>query len=607
MPLPSHFLDELRARLPVSQVVGRVVRLIRGSRGEYKGLCPFHNEKTPSFTVNDDKGFFHCFGCGAHGDAIGFLMQHDGLDFMTAVERLAGEAGLPVPRPDPAERERQQRQATLVEVLEAAARAFEAALDGPDGRAARAYLDGRGVAPATRQRFRLGYAPGDGRGLLDRLTADGADPAMLIEAGLLRPGQDGRPPYPMFRDRLIFPVTDARDRVVGFGARLLAGEGPKYLNSADGPLFHKGRLLYNLPAARTAARAGQPVLLVEGYMDVIALADAGYAAAVAPLGTAVTEDQLDLLWRLDPGPVLCFDGDAAGQRAAWRAADRALARLKPDQTLKFAFLPAGEDPDSLVRGSGAAALEPVLAAAQPLAEILWQREAAARRLDDPGARAGLQAALDRLAASIAHPELSRFYRGEFRRRIGDAFFARRDGRRGTPGGTTAAAPKPQSPQGAAGDRRQRIGRLLVGLMIRQPVLFEAHGEDFATLDPIDGEADRLRAAVADLLDREPGLDSAALCRHLDDNGWRAARLRLLAADKAVEAAAGVPEDPVRAGLLWRELAQEWLVLRLRADLEAARRAFVDDPSEPNQTRFLALQAQLAAAGSLSETGSEAWD
>ena len=603
MPLPPSFLEELRARLPVSHVVGRAVRLIRAGRGEFKGLCPFHKEKTPSFTVNDDKGFFHCFGCGAHGDAIGFLMQHDGLDFMTAVERLAGEAGLSVPRPDPADQERQRRQASLTEVLEAAAAAFEAALDGPEGRAARDYLDGRGVPAAARRRFRLGYAPPGGRAILDRLTADGADPAMLSEAGLLRAGQDGREPYPMFRDRLIFPVTDGRNRVVGFGGRLLAGDGPKYLNSADGPLFHKGRLLYNLAGARAAARAGRPVVLVEGYMDVIALADAGYEAAVAPLGTAVTEDQLELLWRLAPDPILCLDGDAAGRRAAWRAADRALARLKPDHTLRFAFLPAGDDPDSLVRRAGPAAFAPVLAAAQPLAEILWQREASTRRLDDPEARAGLQAALDRLAGTIADGAVQRFYRNAFRRRIGEAFFPRR-GARGRPGAPTgpAAAPRPQAPRDAGGDRAQRISRLLVGLMIRQPALFDAHGEEFATLDLADPETDRLRGAVADLLDRQEGLDSAALGRHLDAMGWATARARLFAGDWAVEDALGVAADPVRSDMRWRELSRELLMVRIRADLEAARRALVEDPSEPNQARFLALQAQLAAAGEVAGSG-----
>ena len=299
MTLPPQFLDELRARLPISAVVGKRIRLIRAGR-EHKACCPFHNEKTPSFTVNDQKGFFHCFGCGAHGDVIGFVMQHDRLPFMEAVEQLAAEAGLEVPKPSPQDRERQERQRGLHDLVEAAARFFQAQLGAPGGRMARDYLAGRGLDEEMIARFRLGYAPTDSRALIRALTEQGFEVPAMIEAGLARQPEDGRAPYAFFRHRVMFPVTDRRGRAVAFGGRILEGDGPKYINSPDTPLFHKGRMLYALAQAARAIADGQPAIIVEGYLDVIALHQAGFAGAVAPLGTALTEDQVALLWRLMP-------------------------------------------------------------------------------------------------------------------------------------------------------------------------------------------------------------------------------------------------------------------------------------------------------------------
>src|SRR5712692_7843933 len=415
MAFPPGFLDELRSRVPLGDLVGRRVRLTRRGR-EQAGLCPFHNEKTPSFYVVEDKGFFHCFGCGAHGDAIGFVMRADNLDFIEAVERLAGEAGIAVPQQTPQDRERAQRQKTLLEALAAAADFYEAQLWAPAGGRAREYLTARGLDEETTRRFRLGWA-GDDRQALRRALAGDFPEALLHEAGLLRTPEDGGNPYDYFRGRVMFPIGDRVGRVIAFGGRTIGNDQPKYLNSPDTPLFEKGRVLYGLALARTQIGregdiGGHGVIVVEGYMDVIALHGAGFATAVAPLGTALTakaattpvqtedrEEQfaashLQELWRLSPEPVLCFDGDDAGQRAAVRAAYRALPMIeRPGPSLRFARLPPGEDPDSLVRLGGRGAFERVLAAAQPLWKVIFSHEHSAGPTDTPERRANLESRL----------------------------------------------------------------------------------------------------------------------------------------------------------------------------------------------------------------------
>ncbi len=392
MALPPGFIDELRGRISLSGLIGRSVRLVRRGR-EFVGLCPFHHEKTPSFYVVEDKAFFHCFGCGAHGDVIGFVMRADNLDFIEAVEKLAGEVGLPVPQATPQERERAQRQKTLLEATEAAAAFYEAQLWAPAGGRAREYLQARGVDPATIRRFRLGWAPEDRQALRRRLAADFPD-AMLIEAGLMRPAGEAGETSDYFRARVMFPIGDRAGRIIAFGGRVLGDGQPKYLNSPDSALFEKGRVLFGWSAARAGdmqnAEAGEPgVIVTEGYMDVIALHRAGFAEAVASLGTALTEFQLQGLWRLAPEPILCFDGDAAGRRAALRALHRALPLLRPGYSLRFATLPAGEDPDSIIRAAGRPAFEQVLAGARPLADVLWEFEVRGSPRDTPERLAGI--------------------------------------------------------------------------------------------------------------------------------------------------------------------------------------------------------------------------
>ncbi|MGC2524284.1 MAG: DNA primase, partial [Stellaceae bacterium] len=414
MAFPPGFLDELRDRIPLAGLIGRRVRLVRRGR-EFGGLCPFHHEKTPSFYVVEDKNFFHCFGCGAHGDAIGFVMRADNLDFLEAVEKLAAEAGLAVPQATPEEREKARRQKTLLETLEAAAAFYETRLWSPAGAAARDYLAARGLDPETIRRFRLGWAPEDRQTLRRALAAECGEP-LLVEAGLLHRPEDGEP-FDYFRGRVMFPIGDRAGRVIAFGGRVLGDGQPKYLNSPESPVFEKGRVLYGWSAARAASAEGRPAIVTEGYMDVIALSRAGYASAVAPLGTALGEFQLQELWRLGPEPVLCFDGDAAGQRAAIRALRRALPLLRPGHSLRFATLPAGEDPDSLIRSAGRESFDDVVAAAQPLSRMLWEIELGAGPADTPERRADLDRRLTEDVALIADPTVRNEYRRFVRQRL----------------------------------------------------------------------------------------------------------------------------------------------------------------------------------------------
>jgi len=411
--LSPQWLDELRARTVLSAVIAPSVKLIRAGR-EWKACCPFHNEKTPSFTVNDDKGFYHCFGCGAHGDAIRFLTDHRGMPFMDAVKELAGKAGLEVPAPDPKSRERAERTASLTDVMAEVQTWFADQLKGAEGGVARDYLQRRGLTAQTIARFGLGFAP-DGRARLKQSLAQlGED--RLVETGMLIKPDDGAT-YDRFRGRLMFPIRDPRGRVIAFGGRILGEGEPKYLNSPDTDLFDKGRTLYNLDRAGPASRTARRLIVVEGYMDVIALDRAGIAEVVAPNGTALTEGQLERLWRLDPSPILCFDGDSAGQKAAIRAATRALPLLRPDRTLRFIELPAGQDPDDVVRGGGREAFEALLANPEPLDARLWRHEIAAEPLSTPEAWAGLKERLVAHASVIGHADLARIYREDWLNRF----------------------------------------------------------------------------------------------------------------------------------------------------------------------------------------------
>jgi len=444
MSLSPQWLDELRARVTLSAVVGRTVRLQKKGR-EFSACCPFHNEKSPSFYVNDEKGFYHCFGCGAHGDAIRWLTDQRGLSFMDAVRDLAAEAGLELPAPDPRAAQAAQQQAGLHEVMAAAQAWFVAQLAGPEGAGARAYLATRGFDAATQARFGFGYAPERRQALKAGLRQ--FPEGLLIEAGL-RIAVEEREPYDRFRGRLMLPIEDRQGRVIAFGGRILdkaKTDAPKYLNSPDTPLFDKGRTLYNLHRAGPLARQSGRLVVVEGYMDAIAMAAAGFGACVAPLGTALTEQQLEMAWRLVETPVLCFDGDAAGQRAALRACTRALPLLRPAHSLAIVRMPPGQDPDDVLKAQGPRAMEALLAGAVSLLDVLWAHERDALPLNTPEAKAGLKARLMAHVETIADPDIKALYRRELLQRFSAFAFPRQDSGR-------QAGPAPFGPRLASRNR-----------------------------------------------------------------------------------------------------------------------------------------------------------
>ena len=531
MAFAPQFLDEIRNRVSLAGVVGRHVKLTRRGR-EYIGLCPFHNEKTPSFSVVEDKGFYHCFGCGAHGDVIGFAMQKANLSFPEAVEELARQAGLEVPKQSREEREKSERQATIQGAVEAACAFFEEALHAPQGREARLYLERRGLDLETIRRFRLGYAP-DGRDALKRALAKHFPEPLLIEAGLVHRREGGGDSFDYFRHRVIFPIGDRSGRIIAFGGRVLGEGQPKYLNSPETPLFHKGRVLYGwaqarVAAARPAAGAQPSAIVTEGYMDVIALHRAGFPTAVAPLGTALTEVQLEELWRLAPEPVLCFDGDAAGQRAAGRALERALPLLKPGHSLRFATLPAGEDPDTLILRQGVAAMREVLDSARPLAEVLWEVESA-HKAETPEQRAALQHRLEERVRVIADRSVQEHYRSFLRNRLFDAFrqAKHRPGRRGMSQKigpnvgvrlSTVAAFEGR-PRGEPTSLRRRRQEILLATLINHPFLLHEVTEDLVALHVPAPDLDKLCHEILRLHADYPDLDAVTLKLHLSENGY----------------------------------------------------------------------------------------
>ncbi len=525
MTLSTAWLDELRARTVLSAVISPTVKLIRAGR-EWKACCPFHNEKTPSFTVNDDKGFYHCFGCGAHGDAIRFLTDQRGMPFMDAVKELAAKAGMDVPAPDPRAKERAERTANLTDVMAEVAKWYVEQLNGIAGADAREYLKRRGIEQETMQRFGLGLAP-DSRGALKRaLEKLGED--KLVETGMLIKPEEGDT-YDRFRGRLMFPVRDPRGRVIAFGGRILGEGEPKYLNSPDTPLFDKGRTLYNIDRASPASRAAKRLIVVEGYMDVIALDRAGISEVVAPNGTAVAEAQLERMWRLDPSPILCFDGDSAGRKAAIRAALRALPLIGPERTLRFVELPAGQDPDDVIRSGGRKAFEALLETPEPLDARLWRHEVEAAPLTTPEARAGLKQRLIEHSRTIADRSLAQLYRDQWLNRFDTEIAPRRTfaPRDRQPSRGTFKNGRFTPPERPPGDVMKGIGkagvdattaRALIMGFAYFPEELPAHCEQLAALPISDKGTAKLRDELVNAAFSGSVLDQETLATILGRNG-----------------------------------------------------------------------------------------
>lgn len=524
MTLTPQFMDEIRSRLTLSDVIGARLKLTRAGR-EFKACCPFHKEKSPSFYVNDDKQFFHCFGCGAHGDVIGFVMRYDNLSFPEAAEKLAASAGLKMPETSADDARHASAQKNFYAVMESAALWFEAQLALPKNDAVMGYLTGRGLSGTTIQNFRLGYAPPDDLALYRHLKSAGFDEAVMQHMGLIKTREkDGRP-YGFFRERVMFPVCDRSGRVIAFGGRILPDKlrddthtrsdfkPPKYLNSPETPLFHKGRNVYALAQARAAIGKDQDPVVVEGYMDVIACHQAGVTGAIAPLGTALTEDQITLLWKMIPRPektiTLCFDGDAAGQAAAARAALRILPLLAPDHSARIAFLPDGEDPDTLIAGRGVGAFREILSQGQGLADYLWTQAAGRRSLTRPEDRAGLDSELDGLVQHIKDLKTRHHYQQFFRDKLNTAF--RPVFQKGKKPVLPMLSHDPlKRPKTAA----TRTVEVLLATLLLHPAIFEMVDEKLGHIEIADENYDSLRQEMMDILSTSPYTDSADFCAAL---------------------------------------------------------------------------------------------
>lgn len=525
MTLSPQWLDELRARVTLSSVIMRTTKLQKAGH-EWKACCPFHDEKTPSFTVSDQKGFYHCFGCGAHGDVIRWMTDQRGMQFMDAVKELAAEAGMEVPAPDPRAAERAEKRAGLHDVMQAAQDWFVHNLNSNGGAGARDYLQSRGFNQHVIERFGFGFAPADRQAMKSALS--NFDERMLVEGGLRialdEPGET-REPYDRFRARLMLPIQDARGRVIGFGGRILEAntKAPKYLNSPDTPLFDKGRNLYNLHRAAPASRQTNRVVVVEGYMDVIALAAAGIKDAVAPMGTALTEQQIEMLWRMVEVPVLCFDGDAAGQRAAMRAITRALPMLRPAHTLRIVRLPDGLDPDDLIRQKGRGAMDDLLAGSASLVDTLWAFERDAQPLASPEDKAGLKARLLGHVDQIQHPDIRALYKRDLMERFSAFAFPPREQkpwapRNWKPGGFKGQQRPTLSREAAqklkalsSGRNRDALGAAVIAGLARFPDQILRHGDHLSRLA---GQDRTMGAVINSLIEAaetlEPGDTSPIL-------------------------------------------------------------------------------------------------
>jgi DNA primase len=589
MALPAGFLDELRTRTPLSAVIGRRVKLARSGR-QWKGCCPFHDEKSPSFYVYDDG--YHCFGCGAHGDAISFVMQSQGLAFMEAVGQLAAEAGLEVPKPTPEAAEAERRRLDVVGVLEAVQAHYQRRLGLPEGRSGRDYLLGRGLTEETIARFGLGWA-GDRGGLTADLARQEIDIEQLTDAGLIRRDEETGRTFELFSQRVMFPIKDRRGKIISFGGRILGAGQPKYVNGPETSVFSKRRNLYGLDLARDGVRNGGTLVVVEGYMDVIATAQAGFTAAVAPLGTALTNEQLEELWRVSPCPVLCFDGDAAGVRAASRVMELALPMLTPERSLKFATLPTGDDPDSMVRKGGAAALQAVLDAAQSPSAALYDMVRGEVGDGTPEKRAAFRTRLIEASGRITDKSLG----AEYRSALLDRFFASRTrpskgrsqkwdkGR--APLGITSGLriPRPVLHQNHSTSERARI---LTAILLRHPFLLNDVAQAYNGLS-LDPALTRLRDAIEHWAESAETLDSTGLMDHLTKSGFEHALQHVLAgAPMPLPACASDKAMPAEAESGWWHIFGFLNVEHLREEVALAEADATRNLTPDTQRRLTAL-------------------
>lgn len=623
MSFSPRFTQDLRDRLTLSEIIGRRVKLVRAGR-EFKGCCPFHREKSPSFYVNDEKQFYHCFGCGAHGDAVGFVMQHDNLSFPEAIELLATQVGMEVPKQSFEDKEYSKKEKSLYALCDESAKWFEAQLHDPKNKEVLNYISGRGLSSETLNAFRLGYAPSDDQALRKVLLAQGFTDAQMIEAGVLKLSTtQGREPYSFFRDRLIFPVADARGRIVAFGGRVLPDhlrppqrgdfKPPKYINSADTPLFHKGRTLYAGQHARLSAKEHK-LIVVEGYMDVIACHQAGFRGAVAPLGTALTEEQISLLWKMIPmdekEPVLCFDGDEAGYRAAVRAVERVLPLLKPQQSVRIAFLPEGEDPDTFIREKGKGAFEQLMNNARSLVDFLWSHQIAGKKFDTPESRAGLAAKLDELATQIPEGQLQYYYKQMFRDKMREFLGNSWKDFKGKKSKSAVPIPLPNISKQKA---ETMIPQIMLLTVLNHPDIYPYIASEFHRLELGTPELENLYHHTVDILENnlseeEDDIDSATLLNQLKEHGLsdflddflKQERLYMHAGfarpGEKIQSSDGGESGVELVVSGWKSLWNQWSKSVLMADVMAARLHLAQNMTPENEARMLALKQAVDDLG-----------
>ncbi len=634
MRFPDSFLDDIRDRLKISEVVGQRVQFDKkktnSAKGDFWGCCPFHGEKTPSFHCEDRKGRYYCFGCGASGDHFRFLTELDGIHFHEAVELLANQAGLQVPIMDKREQQREEQRKTLFEVMELASQFFQAKLHEPVGANARAYLRDRGLSPAIQQEFGIGFAPDSRNALKEFLAAKGIEAGQMEACGLVNHGEGIAVYYDKFRGRVMFPIPDSQSRVIAFGGRALSDDAlAKYMNSPETELFHKSNVLYNFAKARKPAYDNKQVIAAEGYMDVIALHAAGFANAVAPLGTALTERQMELLWRMHPEPVLCFDGDGAGVKAAHRAVDMALPNIQPGRSVRFAMLPDGKDPDDLIKEDGPEAMREVIDSALPLAQMLWNREIASGIYNTPERRAELQTRMRQIVNSIKDESVRYHYDQDVRERLAGYFASGSENKKGNYAGrgnqvgnryqgnfgnqkqVSAGGRKFFASPSLLGSKLVKKGHAgmplreaaLIGGLIFHPALGVEFFEEVSTLDLQSNEAKALQSVFLDCFASWPNSKNADGDFPNLDYVLEGVR------EKELGAVLENVKQHLVVNNLWQLLPNAgfedardgWLqshILHLKnqtlnKELKVAERALAEDDSQENLERLLQIQQELS--------------
>lgn len=594
MKIPASFIEEIKSRLRVSEIVARGVTLRRNGR-EFTGLCPFHKEKTPSFTVSDEKGFYHCFGCGAHGDIISFIMQNESLSYRESLERAASLAGLAMPQFSREDIERVAEAEGQQQVIEAACAWFEAELELPQGRIAREYLSARGLSAETITRFRIGYAPDNKESIIHALREKGISEKQLIDAGLLITLED-KSPYARFRRRLMFPIRDRKSRVVAFGGRILPGEpndnAPKYLNSPETSLFHKGRMLYNYDLARKPAIDSATLIICEGYMDVIALSQAGYHHAVAPLGTAITPEQLQLAWQTVDAPTLCLDGDKAGNRAMLKAAYLALPLLNPGKTLQFMRLPQGDDPDSMLRRGETARFNEAIQMAQPLAQIVW-RDTVRTPASTPETKAAQEEALMRHADSIKHPTVRQYYRSYFKEQLWahkQTIIAK--ARHSHPKDNLKAGVDLQ----VSAPEIRDLSELFLALALHDPqLLADGSAEEwFLTLE-VEPSIKPFYTSLMQIILQEPDITSNALIHALsEEHETQCQRILHNASRQGLKLNSDTLHIQMQVKQWWPFLLNKYSLLQVSQECQNAEAALASDITPENEQRLHHLKTQKQA-------------